>query len=306
MFWFLGSLAAIGLVYWLLRRQNFSDYPDAQSLIIQLEDDLSQRVLNVDGVANFRDIGGYLNQEGGGGKDGGSFFFGKVKHGMIFRSGKLDQMTTVGWQTLTETLNVQWVCDMRSEEESTKAPDALCDDRIQYEALPLETLDDRLTQLRIILFNRRRLRDIVPVGYKNVIVDGNPHIFGAIIQRAADRDNLPLLIHCTAGKDRTGVAIALILALLGVPDDVIIADYTLSNLYYDDFYAVGEKLARRARWLGITADHLWPLLVAEADTMRQTLEHIRTQYGSIEAYVRDAAGVHDADIIRLRDHLLDN
>lgn len=295
MFWFLGSLAAIGLVYWLLRRQNFSDYPDAQTLIIQLEDDLSQRILNVDGVANFRDIGGYMTQDGR-----------MVKHGMIFRSGKLDQMTTAGWQTLTETLNVQWVCDMRSEEESTKAPDALRDDRIQYEALPLETLDDRLTQLRIILFNRRRLRDIVPVGYKNVIVDGNPHIFGAIIQRAADRDNLPLLIHCTAGKDRTGVAIALILALLGVPDDIIIADYTLSNLYYDDFYAVGEKLARRARLLGITADHLWPLLVAEADTMRQTLEHIRTQYGSIEAYVRDAAGVRDADIMRLRDHLLDN
>ena len=297
MYWLIGILVGGGLIAlttWLIIQAKRIDYPDARSLIVELESDLSQRVLEVEGVANFRDIGGYVTLDNK-----------RVKRGLIYRSGKLDQLTDAGWQKLTETFNVQLICDLRSTDETAQAPDALRDESVRYEALPLNTLEDRLAQIRLLIFNRRALRDAVPVGYKNIIVDGNPRVFGRIIQWAANAENLPMLIHCTAGKDRTGVASALILSLLGVQDEIIVADYTLSNLYYENFYDVGARLAKRVAWLGVRMDHLWPLLVAEANTMEQTLNHIREKYGSIEAYVRTAAGVSDEDIANLRKNLLE-
>jgi len=297
LFWLIGALAGvglIGLIAWLFVQAKRIDYPDARSLIVELEADLSQRVLDVEGVANFRDIGGYVTLDNK-----------RVKRGLIYRSGKLDQLTDGGWQTLTETFKVQLVCDLRSVEEVEQPPDAFRDESVRYEALPLNTLEDRLAQLRLVIFNRSALREAVPAGYKSIIVDGNPRVFGQIIQWAANADNLPMLIHCTAGKDRTGVASALILALLGVQDEIIIADYTLSNLYYENFYDVGARLAKRVAWLGVRMDHLWPLLVAEANTMEQTLNHIREKYGSIEDYIRTAAGVSDDDIANLRKNLLE-
>ncbi|TVR22807.1 MAG: tyrosine-protein phosphatase [Anaerolineaceae bacterium] len=293
--WFLLIMAAVLGTPWRRWRKSRIAYPAAASLIVPLPDDAhdgGERFLDVAHVVNFRDIGGYRTADGR-----------TVRRGRVYRSGKLDVMNADGRATLG-TMGVKLVCDLRSEKESEAAPYVLPADVARH-ALPVHMESDHREQLRAILFNTAKLRNILSNAYREMIIDDNPSIFATIINYVADADNLPMLIHCTAGKDRTGVATALILSLLGVPEQTIIADYTLSNHHYDDYHAFTVNAIGRFRLLGIEADDLWPLLVAEADTMRAALDHIRTRYGSVESYVRDYAGVPQANIDALRANLLE-
>jgi protein-tyrosine phosphatase len=146
---------------------------------------------------------------------------------------------------------------------------------------------------------------MMPEMYTRVIIDGNAHIYGDILRRIANPDNLPTLIHCSAGKDRTGVAAMLILSLLGVPEDVILADYSLSNLYYESFLKFGELAIGSVAWTGITAEDLQPLFVSHPDTLKTALAHIHRKYGSVPNYLRSAAGVNDELQQKIKSNLLE-
>ncbi|MFW5748242.1 MAG: tyrosine-protein phosphatase [Chloroflexota bacterium] len=295
--WILGVLVVVllagvaALFYWLRRRSPL-ELVDPGSLIVADVSDLDGRVLTIEGVANFRDIGGYVTADGR-----------EVRRGLVYRSGKLDAITPAGWQQM-QALGLRMVCDMRTEEEIADAPDNLPDKTITRIYTPLHTDDDRAARLRALLFDRNRLRTILPELYTTIIVDQNAAVMGQVIGQLAEPENLPILIHCTAGKDRTGVAVGLLLALLGVPDETIIADYTLSNLYYDNFYAVTERLIRRFVLFGLTAAHMQPLLVAEAETLRFTLDYVRQRYGSIPDYLEHQAGLSADTLDRVRANLL--
>ena len=115
---------------------------------------------------------------------------------------------------------------------------------------------------------------------------------------------LPALIHCTAGKDRTGLVVALLLLTLGVTEETVLADYTLSNLFYDHFRkGIMADLKQVAPW-GLSADDLQDLLLVKAKTLQGALVHLRENYGSLEAYLRNQAGVSDETIAQLRQNWL--
>jgi len=141
------------------------------------------------------------------------------------------------------------------------------------------------------LFSRRVRRALKNV-FLDEINDGGLHLLNELMLRmgapgiryclelVSDRENHPILFHCTAGKDRTGIIAALILALVGVPDYAIVQDYTLSaNVYAEmnDHTAMVGALSQR---------NLDPktFLGAPPQVMQDTLESIRETYGSIEGY----------------------
>lgn len=285
---------AAALVRTVIARRNQVEPIDPQSLIIRLGDDLPERILELEGAVNFRDIGGYLTADGR-----------RVRTGLVYRSGTLTHLTSTDLEKLSQ-LGIKLVCDLRSEEETQTEPDKLLDG-IEYLHLPLDadTRAERRRRLRALLFNRRELVRMMPAFYTQVMIDRNAKLYGTILKRLADPANLPTVIHCTAGKDRTGVGAALLLSLLGVPEEVIIADYSLSNLYYDNFYRYGQQMVRRVAWLGIRAEAIQPLLIADPNNIRLTLAHIRDQHGGIENYLRTAAGLDDETIQKLRDNLLE-
>jgi protein-tyrosine phosphatase len=136
------------------------------------------------------------------------------------------------------------------------------------------------------------------------ILDKNGEALGEMLSRLADPDARPALIHCAIGKDRTGVIVALLLALLGVPDETIVADYTLSNAHYAAFYEKMGGALRRAWWVGISPVRLRPLLLADPALMADTLAYLRQQYGSAEAYSQEMAGLPADTLHRLRQELL--
>ncbi len=291
----LGTVGTVVGIGTLINRRNQVTRVDPQSLIIRLHDDLPGRIIEVEGVFNFRDIGGYHTADGR-----------RVRSGLIYRSGALGNVTEAGLAKLQE-LGIKLVCDLRSDEEQVRAPDKLPQNPATvYAHLPLVAADNQRERLIALLFNRSRFNTMMPDMYTRVIIDNNAHLYGDILRRLANADNLPAIIHCTAGKDRTGVAAMLILSLLGVPEDVILADYSLSNLYYDHFLQFGQQAISSLAWAGITAEDLQPLFISHPNTLKAALTHIHLKYGSVENYLRSAAGVNNDFQQKIKANLLED
>ncbi|MBA3873312.1 MAG: tyrosine-protein phosphatase, partial [Anaerolineae bacterium] len=226
--------------------------------------------------------------------------------GLLYRAGALGDITEKGMETL-QALGIKLICDLRSEEEEVAAPDKLPRNPAPiYAHLPLLAEDNRRERVITLFFNRRKFTTMMPDMYTRVIIDGNAHLYGDILRRIANTDNLPTLIHCTAGKDRTGVAAMLILSLLGVPEDVILADYSLSNLYYDSYLKFGTLAIGSVAWTGVKVEDLQPLFVSHPDTLKAAIAHIHRKYGSVENYLRSAAGVNDEIQQKIKINLLEN
>lgn len=298
-------LALIGmmLVIPLLRRRPsaHTQYTDPMQMIIDPEsvapitpppDALrGQRDLTLQGAVNFRDLGGYRTIDGQ-----------SIGWNRVYRAGQLSQLTEADLAQLTN-LDIKIVCDLRSPEEVNEAPDNL-PTGVPSMSIPVNASEPRSKQLRRLLRYRRQMNAAMIEAYTHVIVDQNPSVFGQIFRLLADEKNLPLAFHCTAGKDRAGVTAALLLALLGVPDEVIVADYSLSNRYADVFEQYGRKAIKPLLRMGMDERSLQPLFTANPDTMRATLAHIRQQYGSVERYLIDGAGLTPQIIRAIRENLL--
>ncbi len=253
---------------------------------------LAERVLRLEGSVNLRDIGGYLTNSGQ-----------MVRWGQVYRSGTLIGLTERDWDYLKQ-LNIETVCDFRSHDEVMLEPDHL-PAGIRYLHQPVITDDSNAFQrIYAMLFTPHKIGELLQQMYTKVIIDENPQLFRTAFEALSSESDAPILIHCTAGKDRTGITIALLLAVLGVPDDIIIADYTLSNHYYEAFAAYTQATLDRMRWVRLTPDAVQPFLLADARIMQQTLAHVRTQYGSVEQYLQDKAGITTQALSRIRQKLL--
>ena len=125
-----------------------------------------------------------------------------------------------------------------------------------------------------------------------------------MLRRIAREENLPTVLHCTAGKDRTGFASALILLSLGVPEETVFEDYLLTNQYREAFHR------KVLRWVPLyplfrtDPEDLLPLLEARPEYLRVSLDTIDELYGSLDAYLEQALGVTPARRAALRANLL--
>lgn len=287
-------LALGGAAAWrtFAARRNRIVYPAPESLIIEPDADSAggDRFIALEGAANVRDIGGYATSDGR-----------QVRRGRVYRSGTLAEITGNDQRTL-QTLGLKLICDLRNNSEVTKAPDRL-PVGITYTRIPVnaDPKDEQQFRLRTLLFHKRRFSAVVAELYRRMIDDHAP-VFGQVFRRLADSDSLPALVHCTAGKDRAGLTTALLLLALGVPEAVVIADYSLSNRYYDHFRRYVPL--KRLRLLGVTVEDMQPFLVANPQILRDSLRYLAERYGSVLDYLRQQAGVDDETLERLKANLL--
>jgi len=131
-----------------------------------------------------------------------------------------------------------------------------------------------------------------------VILERFPHTIAAIFQSLSDAPEGAVVVHCHVGKDRTGLVIALALALVGVNKAHIVQDYVLSDLYLASLYAeIMEKLSpeRREAWRQRE--------VSRPEAIEAALHHLHERHGGANAYLR-AAGLSEATLERLERRLL--
>jgi protein-tyrosine phosphatase len=245
--------------------------------------DAPSRLLPLEGCFNFRDLGGY---RAAGGRT--------VRWRRLFRADGLARLTTADLAQL-RTIGLRTVIDLRTADEVTKRgriDPAHAD--LAYHHLPMIDVlppAEELAKWADPAFVAEQYRDMLRSGAATIT---------RALELLADGDAYPVTYHCMAGKDRTGILSALVLALLGVTDDDIVGDYALS----------GEAMQRLLAWLRATQPEraaevekgAAAVVAAEPASMAQFLSDFRHEHGSAEAYVASLGldGVGD----RLREQLL--
>ena len=257
---------------------------DGQSLIA------AERILPLEGAFNFRDIGGYRTTDGH-----------TVRWGQVFRSSQLTGLTDDDLIYLSG-LGIQLVCDFRGAEEAAAAPDRLPAENAP-DLLSLPIAVDTKPMLGAMMSGDADMLNQKVIETIFWAVDNEASTFGQMLTALADPAALPAVVHCAGGKDRAGIATALLLAALGVPDETIVADFSLSNLAYDDMMAIMTSNPRLAA-LNLPPEILAAYVITDPAWMEAALAHIKDTYGSVEDYLRSEAGVDDATLEALRANLL--
>jgi protein-tyrosine phosphatase len=135
------------------------------------------------------------------------------------------------------------------------------------------------------------------------MLDEGADVFGRLLTELAVRDELPALFHCAAGKDRTGIAAALLLMVLGVDRDTVLADYDATNTYRTNRYI--ERIRPSYEEAGIDLDALRPVLRARPEVLDGALRWLAATHDDVETYLTISAHVQPKTLVTLRELLLE-
>jgi len=240
-----------------------------------------QRLIMLDGCLNFRDLGGYPTRDGR-----------HVRWRQLFRSDALHLLSPADVAQLRETLCIGDVVDLRSSAEvDTDGRGPLAAQPIRFHHLPLFDGDTATRGERPTAYTLADRYFLLAEFAKGPI---------ARVITTLARTNQPAVYHCAAGKDRTGVISAVLLGLLGVRDEVIVADYAATQENID---AIIDRLMATEGYQTMLSALPPDTLHAQPETMITFLERVRAQYGSMRDYAR-SAGVADETVHALVARLL--
>lgn len=249
-------------------------------------------------VSTFRDMGSHRTLEGQ-----------VMKTGVLFRSGDLAGLSPEDMEQLRQ-LHLKLIIDLRTPKERKSKPDRLPQPEvIRVVNVPLDRMN--LEPVPQMLF--RFLRGWPEGGdfeqftrdyYEGLVFEDTAQV-AEIFSLISDTHNLPALIHCTAGKDRTGLIAALIQLAVGVPRETVIQDFLASNHYYEP---VMQMYIRRIRWMTlfqVPSERIRRIFVVRREYLEHVLDRITETYGNVSGYLRKGCGIDPMIIMRLRQLLLE-
>jgi protein-tyrosine phosphatase len=254
----------------------------------------TERRLGMDGAPNFRDFGGYSTDAGR-----------QVKWGFLFRSGQLSTLSERDVELLA-SLKLDLVFDFRRVEEQESDMSLL-----PHQPRP------RVVSLPIIpgsnsrFFEEAGQQSDEPDAMFEFMMEINRDFagpqaatYGRMFGEILATPDARFLVHCAAGKDRTGFAAAIILLALGVPQDVVMRDYLLTARYFRPEREL-DRLRRKYELEHMAAEAILPMLEVHEDYLATALRHIVENYGSVEEYLAQALGVGSPELAELRARYLE-
>ncbi len=260
----------------------------------------AERVVALEGAPNFRDLGGYRTNDGR-----------RVRWGRIYRSGALAALTP-GDQTIVRSLGIASVLDLRSHAEVDAAPDP--DLGATWVHLPVldAALDVEVLTAALSAGDLDAIGDgMLVTGTSRIATDFSEQ-WRSVLEHVSSSPGYTTLIHCTGGKDRTGWASALLLRALGVPSDVVMEDYLLSNeclaaRIAEHSAAVRSIVAEKGGVAENDVDlgGLPGLLGVRTEYLRAAFDAIDSRHGSFDTYLEVDLGWRADRIARLREELLE-
>lgn len=255
----------------------------------------------LEGLPNTRDLGGILAADGR-----------YVKHARLLRSGALDKATTRDLETLTDDFNLRTVIDLRTQEERREHPDPADQlEGVRFEDAPVLSAatfgvtheGGVLSAIKALRTVRKNPAQIMMEVYEHLVLDEQSQRgFAQFFQDVLAADEGAVLWHCTIGKDRAGLAAALLLHVLGASHEAIMKDYEATNCYVESragdimdalaTYGLADKLEASVKVLNS----------ADPRFLQAAFDAIDRTYGGLDAYVRDQVGVTDdqREILRTR------
>lgn len=251
--------------------------------------------LRLAGAPNFRDLGGYLTGDGR-----------RVKRGQVFRSGDSGSLTPEDI-ALLKNLGAKLVVDLRSEKEAKANEIRWPVEKAEFAAANIGA-DLRAGNQSII---ELLIQDPTPRGAAAMMETTYsvlPHALGPTIRHIAARiveGKLPVVFHCSVGRDRAGMTAAMLLFALGVPRDAVIADYLRTNVHIDA-PSIRDITRKYLLLAGTELDEetLDILTFARIEHFHAALRTVKVEYGTVTAYL-DAIGIDAALREGLRERLLE-
>jgi protein-tyrosine phosphatase len=244
---------------------------------------VSNRRVPFDGVTNFRDLGGYPTVSGG-----------QTIWRSVFRADSLHNLTPDD-QAAFDRLRVRAIYDLRHDEEREERPGPRACIHLALPSRRVEETDP------LTLRSRMDGEEWLFENYRGMLEAGGP-VFGELFSQLAEPDGVPAVFHCAGGKDRTGMAAALLLIWLGVDRQTVLDDYELSNRYGfgDRLPAVIEVFVQR----GISRPAAEAMLSAPRWAMARALDLLDSESGGVELYLRGAGLMTDSSMESLRAKLV--
>ena len=251
----------------------------------QKELTVSTRRIYVKGVDNFRDIGGYLTSDKK-----------EIEWGMVYRSDCLDSIENTQ-ATLIEQLGIKTVIDLRALNEIEQSKIVPLSSQIQVFNTPLYSarLDSYYRRIHDEKVTLDSLRHIV-LDMHIEFVENHTESFYQIFEILQNPNVYPVLLSCKSGKMRVGFLTALLLKMLGVDQETIVADYTLSDQYcrLPQVSLFGEALSEESQEI-ITAFYS-----SQPQYMDDIFDYLNTRYGGVFEYLQTRVGLSAHEIAHLR------
>jgi len=264
----------------------------------QTSRDPHDRSLGLEGAPNFRDIGGYATRNGR-----------HVRWGEVYRSNELSKLTAADAEKVA-ALDLAAVIDLRTVDERQHAPSRW----LRAPADIYESSKPTLAPVMHTILSDAGTAAGARAGmikFYEQMPDEYHEEYAAMLHRIAS-GKLPVLVHCTAGKDRTGVAMAVLLRTLGVPRPTVIEDYALTEKLVPapappppTPTATPSVAASAAPALvQLPPESRQVLMRSDPDYIAAALDSIDREYGSVEVYVERELGVSESEVRALRARLL--
>ncbi|MEO5839596.1 MAG: tyrosine-protein phosphatase [Acidimicrobiales bacterium] len=251
-------------------------------------------------VVNFRDFGGGPTADGG-----------QVRRGVLYRSAHFGEATD-GDIALLEQLGVRLVIDFRGPSDKEQEGHNRLPAGVREMLIPMYD-PARGNDPRVVLYSAppEEVARVYPPGRAFEAMLGasesfvaNPERvrqYGEMLRAIIDADGLPILIHCSAGKDRTGWGAAVVHLALGVPREHIVADYMLSNSFRRNRATRLDELERA----GLDPELLAPFFGVHENYINSSFDTVDRLYGGVEQYLRDGLGVDDDSLRRFRGVMIE-
>jgi protein-tyrosine phosphatase len=251
--------------------------------------------IEIASVPNLRDLGGWPTPGG------------TVRYGLLFRSTDLTNLAGPD-MTAFEALGVRTVYDLRTAAERSSQPDRV---PAGTQQVVLDVLKDAVdaapAQLFKVLDNPKAAKDMLgngqglalfQTGYREIVsLPGACSGYRTLFSDLLSAEHRPALFHCTTGKDRTGWAAASMLMLLGVPDDLVMKEYLLTN---EQLLPTEQPTIDKFRAEGGDPDLLFPLMGVAPEYLEAALEEMRKEFGTIQGYFSDGLGLDESAQDELR------
>ena len=231
---------------------------------------LAEKSLPLEGAYNFRDLGGLKTEN--------NRF---IKWGHLFRAGDLSTLTE--WDiNYLKHLGIQTLVDLRTDEEVNASPNVDLS-FLKSIRLPITPGNLGVSSLENLLHKQsNELKSFMTELYKSLVTEEeNTSQYRNLFQLLQKQDNSPLVYHCSAGKDRTGMATALILYSLGVSEDIIFQDYMHSNVFLKDKYAKFSK----------EHPNLTSLFTVTPILLKSGFDAMKKKYGSVNLFIENTLNV---------------
>lgn len=244
---------------------------------------ITNRYIDFDVVQNFRDLGGYFNEQDK-----------QMRWGKLYRSGNLFGITRADMDKLKD-LGIRTVVDLRNEKESRAFPDGYLGST--HFQIPIDTLNTFELQEKIATgtFHKEDVVAYIQDAYLYILENKTKEL-KEIFDILLDERNYPILIHDNLGKDRMGIVAYLILKALDVSTEDATADYMLSNDYIDldDYSKMMSEMPESIQ------EAMTAIVRADEDYIDYAFSEITKKYGTIDSYLEKVLGLDSAKRLKLR------